>query len=45
MMNSQRSDTEKLNLIEEGIDEFIKHHEITSKTFKVLNIRQCHLIA
>ena len=44
-MNSQRSDREKLNLIEEGIDEVIKHHEIINKTFKVSNIRQCHLIA
>ena len=36
MMNSQRSDTEKTNLIEEGkkigIDEVIKHNEIINKT-------------
>ena len=38
MMNSQRSDTEKNNLIEEGkeisIDEVIKHNEIINKSLK-----------
>ena len=38
MMNSQRSDTEKINLIEEskkiGIDEVIKHNEIIKKSLK-----------
>ena len=38
MMNSQRSDTEKINLIEEGkkigIDEVIKHNEIVNKSLK-----------
>ena len=36
MMNNQRSDTEKINLIEEGkridIDEIIKHNEISLKS-------------
>ena len=44
MMNSQRSDTEKINLTEEGkkisIDEVIKHNEI----IKISNIKQCHLV-
>ena len=35
-MNSQRSDTEKINLIEEGkktgIDEVTKHNEIINKS-------------
>ena len=38
MMNSQRSDTEKINLIEEdkkiGIDEVMKHNEIINKSLK-----------
>ena len=38
MMNSQRSDTEKNNLTEEGekmgIDEVIKHNEIIDKSLK-----------
>ena len=38
MINSQRSDTEKHNLIEEGkklgIDEVIKHNQIINKCFK-----------
>ena len=38
MMSSQRSDTEKINLIEEskkiGIDEVIKHNEIIKKSLK-----------
>ena len=37
-MNSQRSDTEKINLIEEdkkiGIDEVMKHNEIINKSLK-----------
>ena len=36
MMNNQRSDTEEINLIEEGkridIDEIIKHNEISLKS-------------
>ena len=38
MMNSQRSDSEKINLIEEGkkigIDEVIKHNESINKSLK-----------
>ena len=38
MMNSQRSDTENINLIEEGkkigIDEVIKHNENINKSLK-----------
>ena len=38
MMNSQRSDSEKINLIEEdkkiGIDEVMKHNEIINKSLK-----------
>ena len=38
MMNSQRSDTEKINLIEEdkkiGIDEVMKDNEIINKSLK-----------
>ena len=38
MMNSQRSDTEKINLIQEGkkigIDEVIRHSEIVNKSLK-----------
>ena len=38
MMNSQRSDTEKNNLIQEGkkigIDEVIRHSEIVNKSLK-----------
>ena len=38
MINSQRADTEKINLIEEskkiGIDEVIKHDEIINKSLK-----------
>ena len=38
MMNSQRDDTEKYNLIEEckkiGIDEIIKHNEINNNGLK-----------
>ena len=38
MINSQRSNTEKINLIEEGkkigIDEVIKHNEIINKSLK-----------
>ena len=37
-MNSQRSDTEKINLIEQSkridIDEVIKHNEIIKKSLK-----------
>ena len=37
-MNSQRNDTEKINLIEEdkkiGIDEVMKHNEIINKSLK-----------
>ena len=37
-MNSQRKDTEKINLIEEnkkiGIDEVIKYNEINNNTLK-----------
>ena len=37
-MNSQRSDTEKINLIEEdkkiGINEVMKHNEIINKSLK-----------
>ena len=39
MMNSQRSDTEKTNLIEEGkkigIDEVIKHNEIINNNLVI----------
>ena len=39
MINSQRSDTEKTNLIEEGkkidIDEVVKHNEIINKILKL----------
>ena len=38
MMNSQRTDTEKINLIEEGkktgIDEVIKRNEFINKSLK-----------
>ena len=38
MMNSQRSDTEKIDLIEEGkkigVDDVIKQNEIINKNFK-----------
>ena len=38
MMNSQRSDTEKINLVEEGkeigIDEVIRQSEIINKSLK-----------
>ena len=38
MMNSERGDTEKINLIEEGkklgIDEVIKHNEIINTSLK-----------
>ena len=38
MMNSQRSDTEKIDLIEEGkkigVDDVIKQNEIINKSFK-----------
>ena len=38
MINSQRSDTEKINLIEEGneigINEIIKHNEIINNNLK-----------
>ena len=38
MMNSERGDTEKINLIEEGkklgIDEVIKYNEIINKSLK-----------
>ena len=38
MMNSQRSDIEKINLIQEGktidINEVIKHNEIINSNFK-----------
>ena len=38
MMNSQRSDTEKINLIEKGkkmnLDVVIKHNEFTNKSLK-----------
>ena len=38
MMNSQRTDSEKINLIEEGkkigIDEVIKHNESINKSLK-----------
>ena len=38
MMNSQRSDVEKINLIEEakkrGINEVIKHNEIINNSLK-----------
>ena len=38
MMNSQRSDTEKINLIKKvkkiGIDEIIKHSEIINSSLK-----------
>ena len=38
MMKNQRSDTEKINLIEKGqtidFDEFIKHNEIISNSLK-----------
>ena len=38
MRNSQRRDTEKINLVEEGkkidIDEVIKHSEIINKSLK-----------
>ena len=38
MINSQRSDTEKINLIEEGkkigTDEVIKHSEISNNSLK-----------
>ena len=48
MMHSQRSDTERIILIEEakktGIDEVIKRNEIINKSFKISNIKQCHLI-
>ena len=48
MMNSQRIDTEKIDLIEEGkkigIDEAVKHNEIIKKEFKLLNIKSRHLI-
>ena len=37
-MNTQRSDTKKINIIEEskklGIDEVIKHNEIINKSLK-----------
>ena len=39
MMNSQRSNTEKVNLIEEGkktsIDEIIKHNEIVNTVYSL----------
>ena len=48
MMNSQRRDTEKIILIEEakkiGTDEVIKRNEIINNSFKISNIKQCHLI-
>ena len=48
MMNSQRRDTEKIILIEEakkiGTDEVIKCNEIINNSFKISNIKQCHLI-
>ena len=38
MMNSQKSDTEKIDLIEEGkkigVDDVIKQNEIINKNFK-----------
>ena len=38
MMNSQRSDTEKISLIEKGkktgIDKVLKHNEIINKSLK-----------
>ena len=38
MMNSQKSDTEKIDLIEEGkkigVDDVIKQNEIINKSFK-----------
>ena len=39
MMNSQRSDTEKIDLVEEskkkiGLDEIIEHNEIINKSLK-----------
>ena len=34
LMNSQRSDTEIINLIEEGIAEIIKHNEIINNSLK-----------
>ena len=41
MMISKRSDTEKINLIEEGKKNGID--EVINK-YKVSNIKQCHLI-
>ena len=42
MMNSQRSDAEKINLIEEGkkngINEVIKRNEIINNSFKTINM-------
>ena len=42
MMNSQRSDAEKVNLIEEGkkigINEAIKHNEIINNNLKYKNV-------
>ena len=43
MMNSQRSDVEKINLIEEGkkigINEVIKHKEIINNSLKIICIK------
>ena len=43
MMNGQRSDSEKINLIEEGkrmrINIFIKNNKIINNSFKAVNIK------
>ena len=48
MMNSQKSDSEKKQLIEEdkkiGIDEVIKCNEIINNSLKSEVKKQCHLI-
>ena len=48
MMNSQRSDVEKVSLIEEGkkigINEVIKRNEIVSNSLKVICIKWNHIV-
>ena len=48
MMNSQRSDVEKINLIEEGkkigINEVIKHKEIINNSLKIICIKWNHIV-
>ena len=48
MMSSQRSDTERNNLIEKvtkiGTGEVIKHYEIINKKFEAPNVKKWDLI-